>query len=194
MKPYTDNFEAREMSTKVPYPPAGAYIGRILGVKLEDGRNGDQVITLQVDVTEGDYTGHYHRMLEHDRAAGFSTVRYTGQYRLTAPGKDNPYYDSRDRAFRSDIWAVEQSNPGYKWDWDENSLLKKNVGFVVRDAEFINDRGELNAYTEIGCLTPVDKVRKGTAPTLKKREAKASSGAAEKAGYVKVDDEPLPFD
>lgn len=192
MKPYTNDFQAKEMGQKVPYPPAGAYVGKILNVRLENGTNNDQVITLQIDITEGEYAGHYRKMYDHDKAAGFRNLRFKGQYRLTAPGQENPYFDSRDRAFRSDIWAVEQSNPGYTWNWDEQTLIGRVVGFVVRDAEFMNDRGELNEYTEIGCLTSADKVRKGTAPKLKKREAKPRKEQPG-GGYVEVKDEELPF-
>ena len=195
MRPYTDNFKAEEGAQKLPPLPVGAYVGKILGVKLDFNGN-DQVITLQIDVAEGEYKDYYRRQYESQKGGRFEP-KYKGTYRLTAPGQDSKYYDAQDRSFRTGIWALENSNPGFVWAWDENALKGKQVGFVVRERDW-EMNGSFGTTTEIGTLTSVDKVRKGTAPTLKRRELKKKAdlpaGAPAGSQYVEVDDEPFPFD
>ena len=98
----------------------------------------------------------------------------------------------QDRVFRSSIWAIEQSNQGYVWNWDEQTLKNKMVGIVVRERDWEKD-GMTGTTTEIGALTSVQKVRDGKAPVLKKRELKNKPSSVP-PGYVPVSDEPLPFD
>lgn len=190
MKPYTDNFKAEEGSQKLPPLPAGAYVGKILGVKLET-KDDDQIITLQIDVAEGEYKDYYRRQYEAQKGGRFEP-KYKGTYRLTAPGRDSKYFDIQDRSFRSGIWAIEASNQGFTWAWDETALKGKMVGFVVRERDWEKD-GDYGTTTEIGMLTSVDKVRKGTAPQLKRRELKKKPETSAAKQYVEVDNEPLPF-
>lgn len=44
-------------------------------------------------------------------------------------GNTNPY-------FKGFITAVEESNPGYKWNWDEKTLKGKKIGIVFRMEEY----------------------------------------------------------
>lgn len=190
MKPYTTDFKAEEQGQKLPPLPAGAYVAVILGVKAEEDSKG-QTLTLQVDVTEGDYKGYYYKQYK-AAEGGKYPARYKGVFRMTAPNPGSEYYEIQDRVFRSSIWAIEQSNQGYTWAWDETTLKNKMVGIVVRERDWEKD-GLTGTTTEIGALTSVQKVREGKAPVLKKRELKRKPESSIPAGYVPISDEPLPF-
>ena len=190
MRKYTEDFKPEEQGQKLPPLPAGAYVAVILGVKLEEDIKG-QTITLQVDVAEGDFKGYYYKQFK-AAEGGKYPQKYKGTFRFTAPNQGSEWYEVQDRVFRSSIWAIEQSNAGYQWNWDEQTLKNNMVGIVVRERDWEKD-GMTGTTTEIGALTSVQKVRDGKAPVLKKRELKNKPSSVP-PGYVPVSDEPLPFD
>lgn len=167
--------------------PAGFYVGRIYGAKADD-----QALTLQVDVVEGEYNQFFHKRFEADKDSPYGQ-KYKGIFRLSIPiGDSND--DWKIRAFNSSIGAIEVSNPGYKWDWHEDGLKGKNIGFAARDKEFIGSDGSVAETTEIYYLVSVEDARnkKNDIPKpkkLKNRPDEASSAG----GYIDVNVEDIPF-
>lgn len=194
---FGEGYNPQPKSTRLPPLPAGAYIGQIRQVKSEQ-KNGDDVITILLDVTEGEFAGYYMKQYNASKGGQYE-ARYKGSYRLTWPGDDNPWAKSIRSRFNGDIWAIEQSNPGYTFadgtgNADERTLKGKTVGFVVRDREW-ELNGETGMTTEIGCLCSVDDVKAGTAPKLRPRMIKrdAAPESSTVAGYETVHDEEFPF-
>lgn len=202
---YGGQFEAKQDVT-ISNLPAGVYVGKILGAKVENqtigGRNIDRLV-IQMDVAEGEYKDHYLKSYEASKG-GMYTPKFKGVLRLNIPQAGDQYESMNKRILQGAAWALEQSNKNYKWDWDETKLKGLSVGFCVRDADFLIDDAEgvrTGTTTEICRLESVDRVRSGEAKTPKKRELKEADKqrlaeqqtATAANSYVPVDDEELPF-
>ena len=200
---YNGDFESKK-DVAIVNLPAGVYVGKILGAKCEQqeiaGRQIDRLV-LQLDVTEGEYKDHYQKLYEASKG-GMFTPKYKGIYRLNIPQKGDQYEQMNKRILQGAAWALEQSNSGYKWDWDESKLKGLSVGFSVREADYlIEDNGELRTgtTTEICRLESVSDVREGKAKTPKKRELKDAQKkrleeySTQNTTYTEVEEEELPF-
>lgn len=197
MKAYS-GFKSEAPATSFPQLPAGAYVGVIKDVRLE-GAEPDQTLVLRLEVTEGEHANYYTRRYQNDLETSRDyTPRYKGVLRLRVPNPDNPKsaHPQWDvRAFNNAVWAIEESNTGYHWDWNEAGLKGRAVGFSVRDASYKN-----NPYTEIGRLEAVSYVREGKVKPMKPRlDSGYASGASGSAsgtrpgGFTQVDTDDLPF-
>lgn len=202
---YGGEFESKK-DVAVSNLPAGAYVGKILGAKVETqnigGRDIDRLI-LQMDVTEGEYASHYQKIYEAAKGGQYP-AKYKGVLRLNIPKAGDQYESMNKRILQGAAWALEQSNKGYHWDWDESKLKGLSVGFSVREAEYLIDDStgvRAGTTTEICKLESVADVRAGKVKTPKKRELKEAqkkrlaeaTAAADGQGFAEVEDEELPF-
>ena len=182
--------------------PAGAYVGKIFGAKLDTDSAGHQVLILQLDVTEGEYAQHYHKMYEAMQGGSYP-AKYKGTLRFSIPYDDDPWRSGKERALSGMAWCLESSNPGYHWDWDETKLKGLNVGFSVREREYVVEKADKSLLsgvtTEIGRLEVVEKVKAGAVQPMRRKELserdkkRLSSSAA---GFVEVtaeEEDNLPF-
>ena len=181
--------------------PAGAYVGKIYGARVEDTPRGHR-LAIQVDVEEGEHAGYFHRRFEADRG-GLYAAKYKGVTRLNIPDGNTPESarEWQERALQAFAWALEQSNPGYHWDWDEGKLGGLAVGLTMREKDYYIPESSLSGTTtEIAGFWPVEKVRAGQVKTPKKRELsdadrQAMDHARQDAdmGMTPANAEPLPF-
>ena len=191
-----EGFKSEASGKKFPMLPAGTYVAAIKNVKV-DGQEPDQQLVLRLDIIEGDWAGYYTKRYENDtHSAGYAQnykANYKGDLRIQVPDKDNAkreHYEWDVRTFNNAIFCIEQSNPGYKWDWNEAGLKGKVVGINVREGMYNG-----NPYTQIGRLEVADDVRKGIITTMR---PKAPSGQATttvdpQTGFVGVETDELPF-
>lgn len=193
MKAKYQGYEAKKSGGFVELPPVGAYIGQILNVKVEPSfdKTHDQLV-LMLDITEGEYTGRYLEQYN-DAKERFPDTKYKGTFRITVPEED----DGEDKAwirrvFESSLWAVEQSNDGYAWDWDEKKLKNKKVGFSVRK-RFYTYNGKDRETTEIGRLESIKEVKDGKVKPMNARDNRTATtdepdngGATDVTGTVDV--------
>lgn len=195
MKPI-EGFKAEQNSASFPMLPKGLYIAKIIGVKVE-GNEPDQRLIIRLDITEGEYTGYYSRRYKADQARGSQfAVKYKGDYTLQVPEKNNPnrqkyewQFDQDLRTFNGAIWAIEQSNPGYHWDWKEDGLKGKNVGINVRQGTYNG-----NPYTIIGQLESIEAIKAGKVKVMKDMKPRGDEQAAPAPEtFTKVEDEDIPF-
>lgn len=188
-------FESKAPSAQNTMLPKGLYIAQIKAVKLE-GQEPDQQIVLRVDIIEGDFANYYTDRYNSDKEAGGKyEVRYKGDYKLQIPAENNPkrqHFDWDYRTFQNAIWAIEDSNDGYHWNWDENTLKGKTVGINVRE-------GSYNGfpYTKIGRLESVKMIRAGKCKVMKdlKPQGETVQNPYETANgaFTPVEDEEIPF-
>lgn len=186
-------FKSEAPAAKYPMLPAGTYVAGIRNVKV-DGAEPDQQLILRLDIIEGPEAGYYTKRYEHEsgNTSGNYPVRYKGDFRIQIPDPNNtkrPHPEWDLRSFNNAMWAIEQSNPGYKWDWNEAGLKGKIVGINVRESTYNS-----NLFTKIGRLEDANAVRAGTVKTLppqKEKEDKPVIDAA--SGMPMVATEDLPF-
>lgn len=136
MKPI-NNWNNVEAMTDRPKLPAGGYVCKIMGAKVRtfSGSNGEfEKLEVSMDIYEGEHSGFF---ADDYRAKDYEDKKWGCVYRLTIPTEDGSDQDTKNkRRFKTFINAVEDSNPGYHWDWDENKLKDKVIGFLFRRREW----------------------------------------------------------
>lgn len=202
---YNGDFQAKK-DVAISMLPAGVYIGKVLGAKIEQqtiaGRTIDRLV-LQMDVAEGEYTDHYRKTYEASQG-GMYPAKFKGVLRLNIPVKGDQYEAMNKRILEGAAWAFQESNPGYKWDGDETKLKGLAVGFSVREADYlIEDNNGMRKVTstEICRLESTKEVKEGKVKMPKRRELKdaqkqklAEYESNTQSAFTTVDDdEDLPF-
>lgn len=170
MKPSYSGFEAKKSGGFVDLPPVGAYVAEIQNVRLLEADGKTQmrdVIEMMIEITEGEYKNRYHEVFEDQRERFGDTVKYKGVFRLVAFVDGDE--DWRKRNFESNLWCVQESNPGYTWDWDEKKLKGKKIGINIRKRLYTFN-GQNRETTEIGKFETVDDVRNGKWKPMKDRD------------------------
>lgn len=191
MKPTYQGFEAKKSSNFLELPPAGAYVAEIQNVRVVEADGQKQtrdVIELMIEIIEGDFKNRYHEFYEDQRERFGDDAKYKGVFRLT-PFVDGDE-DWRKRAFEGNLWCVEQSNPGYTWDWDEKKLKGKKVGISIRNRLYTYN-GKDKSSTEIGRFETVEDVRNGKVKPMKCRDNRItdSSESADGSSFTNVSKE-----
>lgn len=117
--------------------PKGAYVIKIMRAAEEENKSGEgSHIKIAFDIAEGEYKDFYNKQFEaltgEDRH-----WPYDGTYNINAPDDNSPQWMIDN--FGTFIAALEDSNDGYHWDWNE----AKWKGLVV-GALFRNEQSEAN--------------------------------------------------
>ena len=166
MKATYEGYEGKKSSNFIDLPPVGAYIGEIQAAR-EAEQNGRPVIELFMEITEGEYKNRFHEVYEDQKERFGDNAKYKGIFRLI------PYMDGdedwRRSTFEGNLWAVEQSNPGYTWDWDEKKLKGKKVGISIRKRLYTYN-GKDRETTEIGRLESIEEIKAGKVKPMKDRD------------------------
>ena len=188
---------------RIPLPP-GAYLVKIIDAREEDvfskerpGEIAFSVLKIGLDIIEGDFSDFYQRDYEMQQR---EDKRWKGVLRQYMPKDDGTERDnwtvSRLKAL---VAAIEESNPGYHFDWDPRSLKGKTAGCLFREEEWAFN-GRTGWKTQPFKLISTEELRKGKynmperrylAP--KKRPADINIDPAADSFAVIADDEDLPF-
>ena len=181
-----------------PKLPAGAYVLKILNVRYEEGKDGNSdTIAVQLDVAEGEYKDFYKKDFESNTS---EDKKWRGRKVIYVPKEDGSERDGWTmNAFAKWTNALEDSNPGYSWDWDENKWKGLEIGAVYRNSHKMIE-GKPVSFTEIGYVTSAKDVREGnTAPAKEYFSKDWNAGAnsnTTKDSFVNVPegvDEEIPF-
>ena len=189
MKPSYSGFEAKKTGGFVELPPVGCYEAEIKAVRFvqADGNTQNRdVIELMIDITEGEYKGRYMEVYNDQKERFGDTIKYKGVFRLTPPVDGDE--DWRKRNFEGNLWCVEQSNPGYSWDWDENKLKGKKVGINVRKRLYTFN-GQDRETTEICKFETIQDVKDGRCKPMRERNQRNNSGSSEEPTFTEVSTE-----
>lgn len=139
--------------------PAGGYVAKILNAEEKRYTWGD-VLLISFDITEGEHTGFFNADYQNNTN---EDRKWRGTYRLPIPKDDGSEKDGWTKnAFNGAIWAIEESNPGYAWNWDEKNLKDKIVGVLFRNEEWrSNSTGNTGWDTKCCRLESVEDIRNG---------------------------------
>ena len=92
------------------------------------------------------------------------------------------------------IAAIEDSNPGYHFDWDESKFKGKKVGGLFNIREYQKNNGEIGEATNLAQLCAVEVVRSGKARIPKdKRLAETPVPDRKVPSLPPIDDSDCPF-
>lgn len=200
MKPFNGYKEAAEAArhTGSAKLPKGPYVCKILGVKMEPGKDGNSdMLKVQFDVAEGDLKGFFQKQYEDNKD---DNKKYKGQTTIYYPKDDGSEKDSwTKKTFASWTNALEDSNEGYKWDWDEKKWKNKLIGLVFGETGTVIEGKEV-VYTDCRFPVSVQTVRDGKAPEAKFKakngygeNKSANDGATDFMNVPDGLDEELPF-
>ena len=170
--------------------PAGGYVAKILNAKVEEYSWGE-VLVISFDIAEGEYKDFFSKQYKENTR---DDKKWNGNIRLTVPQESNQYFDSQKRTFGNAIWAIEESNPSFKWAWDENALKGKMVGVLFRNYEY-DIEGKQGWSTECCTFVSVEDVRNGNfrKPKDKPLRNKAANNIPTSTFSALDDDAELPF-
>lgn len=192
--------EAKKEAQKTPGMklPKGAYICNILGVKqatFESNGVQKSYLIVQFDIAEGEYVGFFKNQYE---ANTNEDKKYKGNTKVYIPVDDGSQQDGWTKnTFAKWTNSLEESNEGYKWDWDETKWKGKKIGLVFGETG-TNIDGKDIVYIECRYPVSVEAVKTGKAGEAKFK-AKNGYGQATNSGntdFVNVPDnieEELPF-
>lgn len=183
--------EVQEFSDRQKLP-LGAYVCKVKQVRIQDNSFGDQLCML-FDISEGEYAGYFQKDYNGNTA---QDKKWRGVLRVWIPNDDGSEKDEiTKRSFKGMVTAFEKSNPGYQWNWNENSLVGKDVGILFRNEEWDYNGKHGWAVRPFRAIS-VDTVREESYTLPKDKPLSATTNVAPtnpNNGYVEVEDDELPF-
>lgn len=177
--------------------PVGAYVAKIMGVRYEDGQNGNSDrITVQFDIAEGDMKNFFKTQYDANQN---EDKKWKGKTSIYVPKDDGTEKDGWTKnAFAKWTNSFEKSNNGYVWDWDEKKWKDKLIGLVFRQTGTVIEDKEIT-YTEVAFPIDAQTVRDGKAPEAKFKARNGWTGNQKTSSdnsFVNVPagvDEEIPF-
>lgn len=176
--------------------PKGGYVLKIVGAEVKENSNGQYTI-IRCDVAEGEfkdfYLNDYHSQQTEDK-------KWRCNYLLNTPKDDGTEQDGwTKRKFKTVTEALEESNPGYHFDWDEKKFKGKLIGGLFNEREYEKD-GNVRRATNLAQLCTVEKIRSGNykipADKLLNNSGSYNNTSAASDGFMNIPDgidEELPF-
>jgi hypothetical protein len=149
------------------------------------------------DIAEGEYSGYYQEEFDNNQ---FEGKKWKGVLRLWLPKNDGSEQDEwTKRTLKGFVTAIEKSNPGYTWNWDEKSLASKWIGILYRNEEW-EYNGKHGWTKRPFRAISIDSVREGSfkAPKdkpLKNKSYDSYGSYSDTTNYavVEEEDDMLPF-
>ena len=173
---------------------AGGYICKVLACKQEQSKSsGKNMLVINFDIAEGDFKDFY---LEKYKNAprdqnNPQEPKWQGKYYILLEGEN---FEGRLKAFTT---SIEESNEGYTWNWNEESLKGKVFGGIFREEDYIAYNGEVRTSAKLWQVRSTKKIRDGEFEIPKKKELTqddiASNNASLDATFMPVTDDDLPF-
>ena len=159
--------------------PAGVYGVRITNV-VDKPEN--EYFEVYCDIVKGEFAGYFKAQVD----AGLKdNSRHIRSYKTSAL----PF-------FKAFITAVEKTNPGYKWDWDEKKLIGKNVIAVFGEEEYLDKDGNTKTAVKLVEFRSLQAYQEGNVKVPEpKRLPQAAVPEIVKANTdpMELDDDQLPF-
>lgn len=165
--------------------PAGIYGVRI--TKVVDHPN-EEYLEIHSDIVKGEYANYFKTLEE-------SGMKDTSTHLRSYKTKALPF-------FKAFVTAVEKTNPGYHWDWDEQKLVGKNVMAVFAEEEYQTKDGNIIVVTNLVEFRSLEAFKEGriTVPPLKKLKPEdvklptpSEPQESKNLELVDIPDEELPF-
>lgn len=175
--------------------PIGAYECVIKDARINHNeQSGKDTFKVSVDIASGEYKDYFQKMYESDtridRKWNNNAVRY-----LAFTG-DNVAY------FKGFLTVIENSNIGYKWDWDETKLKGKKVCGVFQYEEYEKQDGtrgikvRLTKFRSLEKLKEIevsDSIKLLDGSYVEYEEYMKNNGNNNSSNEIEVTNDMLPF-
>lgn len=177
--------------------PIGAYECVIIGgAPHTNPDSGKKTFKVAVDIASGEFKDYFKKRFDantnEDKKWDNNAVRY-----LAYEG-DNVAY------FKGFITCVENSNPGYKWNWDETTLKGKKICGVFQYEEYEKQDGTRNVKVRLNKFRSMDKIKEvevsdsvrlldGSYLSIDDYNEVKASKANSNPNEIEITDDLLPF-
>ena len=132
--------------------PIGAYECIIRKAEVYTNQNnGKESFKVEVDVAIGEYKGYFQKRFDNNPNSTKTWDNNATRY-LAFQGDNSAY-------FKGFITCVENSNPGYKWDWDETKLTNKKICGVFQYEEYERQDGTRGVKVRLNKFRSLDKMK-----------------------------------
>lgn len=149
----------------------GGHICKILEAKVEaftskkDGKTYEQLV-IKFDIESPDeQAGFYANKFAEDAKKDALNAKWKGFHRISVPTEESEDFIKSN--FKTFTTSVEDSNPGYKWNWEENTLVGKTFGGVFGLEEFTLDDGRTLSMARIRYVRGTAKIEEMDIPKVK---------------------------
>lgn len=132
--------------------PIGAYECIIRKAEVyTNGKTGKKSFKVEVDIASGEYKGYFQKRFDNNNNSTKTWDNNSTRY-LAFEGDNTAY-------FKGFITCVENSNPGYTWDWDETKLTGKRICGVYQYEEYEKQDGSRAVKVRLSKFRSLDKMR-----------------------------------
>lgn len=145
-----NNWENIQESTSFKRLTPNGYIVKILNV--EDHRE-KEYLKIYFDIVKGDDKGYFKKQYDGD-------TRKERKW-PNAGTFIRSYKDSAASMFKGFTNAVEKSNKGYQWNFDEKTLVNKIIGLIIADEQYQNQKGQVRVRNYVAAVRSVETIEKG---------------------------------
>ena len=132
--------------------PIGAYECVIKDARLNHNEEtGKNTLKISIDIASGEYKDYFLKAYENDtridRKWNNNAIRYIA------------YEGDNVAFFKGFITTVENSNVGYKWNWEESTLKGKKVCGVFQYEEYEKQDGTKGIKVRLSKFRSLDKLK-----------------------------------
>lgn len=166
------NLENVEENMEFKKVTAGGYIAEIKSVFDNTAK---EYLEIELDIAEGEFKGNYKDLYE---KKGFWGLVKRASYKENAL----PF-------FKGMITATEESNPGYKFAYDEKTLIGKRVGIVLGEEEYVGNDGSTKTRLYIDRFRNTKAILENDYKVPELKKLKEEVPTFEDV----IDDDELPF-
>lgn len=188
------NWENVQAAKEREQLPKGGYVVRIMDAAIREfqGQRGSfERFEVSVDIAEGEYKDFY---AQDYRAQSGEDKRWRGVLRMYLPKEDGSKEDERTKSyFKTMVEAIEDSNTGYHWDWNEKGLKGKVVGCLVRAEEW-EMNGRNGWCTKPFRFVPIADIRENRFKVPKDKPLRHDATSKAAVNSAAAVEEILPID
>ena len=145
-----ENWDSIVESTSFKRLTPNGYICKIL--KVEDHHE-KEYLKIYFDIVKGDDKGYFKKQYDGD-------TRKEKKW-PNAGTFIRSYKDSAASMFKGFTNAIEKSNKGYQWNFDEKTLVNKVVGLIIADEQYQNQKGQVRVRNYVAAVRSVETIEKG---------------------------------
>lgn len=132
--------------------PIGAYECIIRKAEVyTNSKTGKESFKVEVDIASGEYKGYFQKRFDNNNNSTKTWDNNSTRY-LAFEGDNTAY-------FKGFITCVENSNPGYTWNWDETKLTGKRVCGVYQYEEYEKQDGSRAVKVRLSKFRSLDKMK-----------------------------------
>lgn len=169
----------------------GGYVLKIMGATVKSNIVGDY-IELSCDIAEGEYKDFFSR--DYKNQTGDNKKWHCVKF-INVPKDDGSEKDTwTKQALKTFIDALEGSNPGYHFDWDETKFKGKIIGGLFRVEEYLGRQdSNIHESVRLASFTTADRIRTGKFTPMKPKKLRGDAAEPATPAFIEVDSDELPF-